>query len=29
MVTLNTYSHAVPSRQEAAAEQIAALVFGE
>jgi integrase len=27
-VTLDTYSHAVPALQEAAAEQVAALVFG-
>jgi len=29
LVTLDTYSHAIPSMQEAAAEQIAASVFGE
>ena len=28
LVTLNTYSHAIPSMQEEAAEQIASLVFG-
>ncbi len=28
-LTLNTYSHAIPSMQEQAAEQIASLVFGK